>query len=135
MNAHKRPDVWLVSTPLLDLLPGPGRSSSPFSAGDPVATLKLATDAFRAQRGFGPMAFGARALYDAAVVHVRLEMPGRGSPGDMAYVYALQADELREWLDAVREEKEVGRTYFGGDGQGRVQTVSDGRVLGVVRPS
>ena len=55
-----------------------------------------AIKAFRKQRGMAD-----RETRGHAVVHVKLETEGRGSPGRMAEIYALGKQERADWIVAV----------------------------------
>jgi ribonuclease P/MRP protein subunit POP1 len=59
-----------------------------------------AVNAFRKARGMAPLPSGFSA---SAVVHVKLEVEGRGSPGRMAEIHALGDGERAEWIEAVCE--------------------------------
>ena len=74
-------------------------------------------NAFRSARGMALLAGGFAA---SAVVHVKLEVEGRGSPGRMAELHALQAEERAKWIDAV--DKGADRLH---DGVSQAQLVSD----------
>jgi ribonuclease P/MRP protein subunit POP1 len=80
---------WLVQTPILELLP--------HIRVNPEKTLSEIINAFRSQRNMPPI---SQDLYPSALVHVRIEVIGRGSPKDMAYIYGLSAEEREAWLDA-----------------------------------
>lgn len=42
-----------------------------------------------------------RDLFSSALIHVRIQMIGRGSPTDMAYIYSLDTEEREKWLEAA----------------------------------
>jgi ribonuclease P/MRP protein subunit POP1 len=81
---------WLIQTPMLELLPH-------LNGPHPEETLAEIINAFRIQRGMSPI---NRDLYPSALLQVRIALLGRGSPKDMAYIYALSGEEREEWLDA-----------------------------------
>ncbi len=56
-----------------------------------------AINAFRKQRGMTSLPV----IAGNGVVHIKLETEGRGSPGRMAEIYALDKQERKEWLEAV----------------------------------
>ena len=51
-------------------------------------------------------------MYDTAILHVRLEVLGRGSPGDMAEIRALDSEGRGVWLDAMRRDETVGKMVW-----------------------
>jgi ribonuclease P/MRP protein subunit POP1 len=120
MNAapsSSTPPVWLVRDPLLPLLP------HILSSPNPAETLAEMISAFRHQRGFQPCSLSPTQLYEAAVLHVRVEMHGRGSPGDMAQIYSLSANDVGRWLAAQEESEQVGRVWVADEGMSSVQAV------------
>lgn len=56
-----------------------------------------AIDAFRKQRGMTVRSDMGK----SGVVHVRLEVEGRGSPGRMGQIYQLNTEERAQWIQAV----------------------------------
>lgn len=69
-------------------------------------------NAFRAQRGMTPLSANkADQLFDTALIHVEVQVLGRGSPGDMAIVYALSAGDRETWIKALED----GRVNHAGD--------------------
>lgn len=76
----------------------------------PQATLLKIVNAFREQRGCPALQPTiAESLYSTAVLHVRLEVEARGSPGDMAIIYSISAKEREAWLSAKEKDEKYGR--------------------------
>ncbi|PCH40247.1 POP1-domain-containing protein [Wolfiporia cocos MD-104 SS10] len=69
-------------------------------------------DRLRTDRGQGPLGthITAKALWNGALVMVRLLLRGRGKPADMAHIYILDDSEARQWLTA--EELKKGRDHI-----------------------
>jgi len=42
-------------------------------------------------------------------VHVRVEVSGRGSPGDMTVIYLLSSEGRQTWLEAQEQDILLGR--------------------------
>lgn len=80
---------------------------------DPRDTLLKVINAFREQRGMSTLAqSSADNLYSSALVHVRVEVECRGSPGDMAIIYAIPSEERQRWLDAKDDDSKYGRAAW-----------------------
>jgi ribonuclease P/MRP protein subunit POP1 len=91
----------------------------------PCRLLNL-LNAFRKERKLQAIPLAEQSgLWESALVHVRVEMLGRGSPGDMAVVYRLDPQERLEWLEALEKDKEFGRAGYTGDSLLDVQSMSD----------
>jgi ribonuclease P/MRP protein subunit POP1 len=101
---QRRSEPWLFTLPLSEHLEAIIKSSSP-----PDVLLKL-VNAFRKQRSSALLAESlAQELYETALVNVKVEVEGRGSPGDMAIVYALDQSEREKWLRARSMDEQYGR--------------------------
>lgn len=86
-------EPWLVGSPLIQYL------DNLVSAPEPAAFLLKMVNAFRAQRHMAVLPDSIQStLYTQGLLHVRLDMLGRGSPGDVAVIYALGPDEREQWL-------------------------------------
>lgn len=97
-------EPWLFALPLSEHLSAIVQSPTP-----PEVLLKL-VNAFRRQRGSSILSEAlATELYDTALVHVKVEVEGRGSPGDMAILYALDQAEREKWLQAKAIDRQYGR--------------------------
>ncbi|WVQ99709.1 hypothetical protein IAU59_006850 [Kwoniella sp. CBS 9459] len=70
---------WLVPTFIASHIP---HDCSP-------TTLQLILYTYRSQRSMAPSTISADRLYNTALVNVEINVLGRGSPGDMALIYAL----------------------------------------------
>lgn len=105
-SAPTRP--WLFTGPIrryINALHGRGP--------EPQDTLMTVINAFREQRSMPTLPpSSADSLYSSALVHVRLEVECRGSPGDMAIIYALPLDERQRWLDAKDDDSKYGRAAW-----------------------
>lgn len=56
---------------------------------------------FRSQRGLSALPSARQAkLFREAVLHVELNVVGRGSPGDMAVICGLTEEERKAWIGA-----------------------------------
>jgi len=95
---------WLLTKPLISYI----------DTLTPDRLIKL-INAFRKERGMPLLAItDAPELWDTAVVHVRLEMLGRGSPGDNAIIYSLDSYERESWIKAHEVERELDIAGFSG---------------------
>jgi ribonuclease P/MRP protein subunit POP1 len=107
MNGKAKAELlqpWLFTRPLTDHL------SALIKAHEPMSTLLKLVNTFRSQRGSAILdAKLAEELYSTAVVQVKVEMDGRGSPGDMAIIYALDNEERATWLAAKARDGLYGR--------------------------
>lgn len=107
MNDTRQKEIvqpWLFTHPLVDHLPLLVKSAEPKSI-----LLKL-VNTFRSQRSSATLDVRlAEELYTTALVQVKVEMDGRGSPGDMAIIYSLDAGERDIWLAAKGRDKQYGR--------------------------
>lgn len=80
---------------------------------EPQTTLLKVINAFRQQRDMSTFpSSSADTLYTSALVHVRLEIECRGSPGDMAIVYSLSAEEKTRWLEAKEDDSKYDRAAW-----------------------
>ncbi|WWD17028.1 hypothetical protein CI109_101465 [Kwoniella shandongensis] len=105
---------WLLTSPFTQHL------KLTTSADDILAMM----NAFRTQRKMPSLAKEkATELFETALVHVEINLLGRGSPGDMAMIYNLPADLRDEWIAAY----ERGGLIQAGD-------ISDLQQLGEVLP-
>ena len=69
------------------------------------ATLGKMVSAFRRQRGLSDLpSVTLDGLWGTALLHVKLEMVGRGSVGDMASIHTLASGESDKLLDAEEDE-------------------------------
>lgn len=124
---HKGVDTrqpWLLTGPLRPFIDSIwGRSEGP------SATLLKIVNAFRRQRQYPTLTPNAADdLYASALLHVRLEVEGRGSPGDMAIIYALSIQERQAWLAAKDKDEKYGRADWDQDDPRRdMQKVSSSR--------
>lgn len=95
---------WLLTSPLVNHIDALVKSS------DPATILLRLVNTFRSQRGSATLGDKlGEELYSTALVQVKIEMDGRGSPGDMAIIYALDGDERRTWLEAKARDGQYGR--------------------------
>ncbi|WVQ77825.1 hypothetical protein IAR50_007516 [Cryptococcus sp. DSM 104548] len=93
---------------------------------DPLQLLKQ-LNTFRRQRSLPPLPLTkAEALFNEAVLHVEVDVVGRGSPGDMAVICGLSGEERQEWIKAYEMED---------DGFNLAGEVSQLQKLGQDRPS
>lgn len=78
------------------------------TATDPCAYLIAAVNAFRKRRGLSELSRdSATEIYASSVLHVNLDVVGRGSPSDMAMLYPLDAEERAAWCDAYQHDVET----------------------------
>ena len=119
MNGVSAPSlhVWVLRNPILSLLP------HIISAEDPAEVLLEMTNAFRTQRGIKACLLSSSAFYNSALLQVRVEMRGRGSPGDMAQIHSMDAGEVLEWENAHQEDQDIGRVWIAGEGKSAIQEV------------
>ncbi|OCF60925.1 ribonuclease P/MRP protein subunit POP1 [Kwoniella mangroviensis CBS 10435] len=74
---------------------------------NPASLLKL-LNAFRNQRSLAPLpSEKGRQLFDSALVHVEVNILGRGSPGDMAILCTLTKEERVKWIEAYEKGDQV----------------------------
>jgi ribonuclease P/MRP protein subunit POP1 len=99
-NEELRP--WLLTIPLIRYI-------------DKLTPARLleVINAFRKERGMAVLP-GSEAdeLWNTGLVHVRVEMVGRGSPGDNAIIYSLDEDERSLWVNAQEREENLGRAGY-----------------------
>ncbi|WVW84177.1 hypothetical protein I302_106207 [Kwoniella bestiolae CBS 10118] len=70
---------------------------------DPSSLLRM-LNAFRSQRSMAPLSSEkGHQLFDTALVHVEVNVLGRGSPGDMAMICGLPKGERKEWIEAYEK--------------------------------
>jgi ribonuclease P/MRP protein subunit POP1 len=107
MNGKTKSEIlqpWLLTRPLSDHLDALIKTPGPT-----LILLKL-VNTFRSQRGSAVLdGTLAEELYSTAVVQVKVEMDGRGSPGDMAVIYAVDSQERKTWLEAIARDGQYGR--------------------------
>ncbi len=95
---------WLLASPITEFVPQIANSSNPCNQ------LLKVINAFRTQRSMTALpTTAATDLSSSALVHVKVEMLGRGSPDDMAMIYKLRVEERGDWLRAYELEKSLGR--------------------------
>ncbi|GFZ46872.1 hypothetical protein JCM24511_04092 [Saitozyma sp. JCM 24511] len=95
---------WLLPDTFLPMLRPMSTTASP------ATQLVKAINAFRSQRALAPMPSSrAETIFDTAILHVRVEVLGRGSPGDMAEIHALDSEERGLWIDARKRDETVGK--------------------------
>ncbi|WVQ79961.1 hypothetical protein IAT38_002062 [Cryptococcus sp. DSM 104549] len=103
-----------TSPPSIYLLPHP--FSSHLTPSTTPKTLLKMFNAFRSQRSLPPFPPSkADDLFKEAVLHVELNVLGRGSPGDMAVICGLGAEERREWIAAYEKGGEGDELVFAGE--------------------
>jgi ribonuclease P/MRP protein subunit POP1 len=116
---------WLLPDTFLPIL-------TPISStASPAIQLLKAINAFRSQRALAPIPSSrAETIYDTAILHVRVEVFGRGSPGDMAEIHALDSEERGVWLDARRRDETVGKLTWDASAEPKsaLQVVSGGSI-------
>lgn len=72
---------------------------------EPSSRALAALNAFRRNRGLVALeAERAEDLLRSGVCHVEVNIIGRGSPSDMAMLYALDSEERTRWLDAYEHD-------------------------------
>ena len=76
----------------------------------PAPGLLSEINALRRKRELPPLdaSVDASDLLQAALVHVRVTLCGRGAPDDMAFMYALDDREARAWAKAHHQQGLVG---------------------------
>ncbi|KAI0304514.1 ribonucleases P/MRP protein subunit POP1-domain-containing protein [Multifurca ochricompacta] len=76
----------------------------------PASGLLSGINALRRNRELLPLDVGidASALFQGALLHVRVTLCGRGVPDDMAFIYALEDREARAWAKAHSKQGLVG---------------------------
>ena len=101
-NAIQQP--WLFSRPLVDHI------AALVKATEPEHVLLKLVNTFRSQRGLGILGEKlGKELFSTALVQVKVEMDGRGSPGEMAVIYALDQGARETWLEAKARDGQYGR--------------------------
>jgi ribonuclease P/MRP protein subunit POP1 len=118
INVKREPDdlgrePWLFMTPLSEHV------SAVVDSPEPALMVLKLVNAFRTQRRLPPLADKLLdELYATALVHVKVEVEGRGSPGDMAILYALDDNERSSWLEARDKDRKYGRMdWLAGSGE------------------
>jgi len=95
---------WLFTRPLVDHI------AALVKASEPERMMLKLVNTFRTQRGLAILGEKlGEELYSTALVQVKVEMDGRGSPGDMAIIYALDEDTRKTWLEAKARDGQYGR--------------------------
>ncbi|KAK8864663.1 hypothetical protein IAR55_001913 [Kwoniella newhampshirensis] len=99
------PEENTVNGPVPKRLVMPWLLASPFThhlkSGHSSQDLLAMMNAFRTQRGMPVLAKDkASELFKTALIHVEINVLGRGSPGDMAMIYTLSALQREEWIGA-----------------------------------
>jgi len=101
-NAIQQP--WLFTRPFVDHI------AALVKATEPEQVLLKLVNTFRFQRGLGILGDKlGKELYSTALVQVKVKMNGRGSPGDMAVIYALDQGARETWLEANARDGQYGR--------------------------
>lgn len=100
--------MWLLTEPFLSHL------HTIVNSPNPSNTLYSLLNAFRSQRSFPKLSLAAEELYTTALVHVQVEVEARGSPGDMAAIYAIDAKDRRKCLSARDKDGQWGRAGWEG---------------------
>jgi ribonuclease P/MRP protein subunit POP1 len=107
LNTEDQLQPWPFTRPLNEHI------ASVTKAADSTGTLLKLVNAFRSQRGLPTLdAYLAEELYKTAIVQVKVEMDGRGSPGDMAIIYSLDSDERHVWSEAKERDGKYGRAHW-----------------------
>jgi len=84
---------WLFPSHLAEYL------NSMIASRDPHFRVLDLLNAFRSQRGMSALPTDtALELYSTALVHVRVNVLGRGSPADLAIIYSPSIEEREAWL-------------------------------------
>ena len=79
----------------------------------PSDQLLAIINAFRLQRSMRPLQpTSASEMYRSALLNVQVEMLGRGSPGDMAVIYMISAEERKDWIHAHELDVNLGRAGY-----------------------
>lgn len=82
----------------------------------PSSTLSKIVNTYRYQRNIPDIPSSAsEGLYASALVHIRLEVECRGSPGDVAIIYSISAEERNQWLAAKERDARYGRADWDQD--------------------
>ncbi|WVR06792.1 hypothetical protein IAU60_003828 [Kwoniella sp. DSM 27419] len=99
LNGDVLPKPWLL----------PSLFAQHITAGlDPVGLHRM-INAYRSQRRMPSVNVpSVRALFNTALVQVEITVHGRGSPGNMAVIYALPADHRHMWIEAFERGEPVG---------------------------
>ena len=76
----------------------------------PAPGLLSEVNTLRRKRELPPLdaSMDAGALLQGALVHVRVTLCGRGTPDDMAFIYALDDQEARAWIKAYHQRGVAG---------------------------
>lgn len=99
---------WLIRPPLTRCLDG--FASDPARASELLAQI----NSFRRKRGL-PETQNADDIFYSAVISVRIDVIGKGSPDDLAIIYRVGSCHRSAWLAAETERKEgrFGTTRLG----------------------
>ena len=125
MGADHGDDTNMVSTQRDDPLPAPGAAIRPWLLRGtnarviveniarllgPAPGLLSEINALRRKRDLPLLdeSVDADALLRGALVHVRVTLCGRGAPDDMAFIYALEDQEVRAWAKANGQRGHTG---------------------------
>lgn len=93
---------WLFTSALSPFLPKLRQSN------DRPSYLLNLVNAFRRRRSMEPLPDAdATRLFNDALVHVEVNAVGRGSPSDMAILYAMDAEERASWLQAQERDADL----------------------------
>jgi ribonuclease P/MRP protein subunit POP1 len=109
--ATRSPLPWLVTAPLL-------RQTDEFTDVEDRSTQLLAAiNIFRSKRGLSVLE-DADSMLRSALLSVRIEMIGKGSPDDLSIIYRVSDQDRAQWLEA-EEARKAGRreTTLGGFGE------------------
>lgn len=109
-SAQAQMQPWLVNPALSSYIAAMDKEGL-----DVVDYLLRAVNAFRRRRSLEALPSRVAAeLLSTAVCHVQVNMIGRGSPSDMAILYAVGGDERASWLQAFQVDS--AGLDFGSDG-------------------
>lgn len=113
---------WLIASPIIENL------QTIVVSQNPPKTLSAIVNIFRKQRSLSNTKVSSippNDLFDSALFHVKINMLGRGSPGDMALIYSMDGSQRQEWLSGLEQDGEMGRANSLGEvGVGEIQRVS-----------
>lgn len=99
---------WLVTAPLL------GQLDALVGASDGQSRLLGGINAFRTKRGLSELD-SAEKMLQSALVRIRVEILGKGSPDDLSIIYRVSEEERARWLEAEAARK-AGRKETNRDG-------------------
>lgn len=101
-HGHGRVQPWLFNTALAPFIGNLVKET------DSVARCLLrAVNVFRRRRALDAIPPQmSNELLSSAVCHVQVNMLGRGSPFDMAVIYAVGSDERAAWVRALENDRE-----------------------------